>query len=828
MGAGITLIIGPGGCGKTHRLDGLADAHRGPVVRIQGAALERSTELGPLRALLEGEPLTHHEVAEQLLATLDQTTLLIVDDVHHLDELSVAAVSALAGRLPHLAVAHRPSARTDLASFDDTLIAHGTIERVAPLNETELGALLAEFTGRAVDGGHVSEVLEATGGVPGWAIAVAGSDRAALNGPVERELARAGPVALAVAQVATLAPRLPDDVLAVAAGVDTADVRLAFDDLASGGLLDPESGELWPAIRAASRALLTSARRRALHERLATAVIERGGEISDAAEHLLQSGATGASAADLYSRAGDEARFRDPAVALEWYGEATIAGGLPVAGMVGEIEAAAFAGQPMLSQPTPGDLTPEDRVRLIAVRAADEARDGRPGRAAELFDTLATGATTTATAGARPSLTVDTARLLAATMHAAAQPPNAGVGMSDVEPPSDPLDSAADMAHRLTLACRLHADDPASSATRFSDAADALERLEPTFVLPDSPHAIGALHLAAVGDHPGAELLLGRAERAAPGGPMLAARHHLLRAWVQLRAGRYELPVDVIRDPPHHVDPRDRLVFASIVAGIARRNGDIGRLREAWITAEPLLLAGTADLFHLEVIGELVLAAARMRQLERAQPVLERLAGLAGGENAGAWAVPHAWLLVQLGVETDDAEAVAAAAAVMRSVASDRPHDHALLAATDTWSTILSGRTDAGFVDQVEQAANMLAERTLPWEASRLAGQAAVRVTDASVARRLLEQARLHHRAAEGTESAAVSDAGLSERELEIARYVVDGLTHREVGAQLYISPKTVEHHVSKIRRKVQAGSRAEMLAILRDLVPSTEGKQAG
>ena len=59
----------------------------------------------------------------------------------------------------------------------------------------------------------------------------------------------------------------------------------------------------------------------------------------------------------------------------------------------------------------------------------------------------------------------------------------------------------------------------------------------------------------------------------------------------------------------------------------------------------------------------------------------------------------------------------------------------------------------------------------------------------------------------------------LSDRELEIARGVVDGLTHKEIGAQLYISPKTVEHHVARIRRKVQAGSRAEMLAILRDLV---------
>ena len=49
-----------------------------------------------------------------------------------------------------------------------------------------------------------------------------------------------------------------------------------------------------------------------------------------------------------------------------------------------------------------------------------------------------------------------------------------------------------------------------------------------------------------------------------------------------------------------------------------------------------------------------------------------------------------------------------------------------------------------------------------------------------------------------------------------VAQYIVDGLTHKEIGAQLYISPKTVEHHVAKIRQKLGASTRAEMLAALR------------
>jgi DNA-binding CsgD family transcriptional regulator len=48
---------------------------------------------------------------------------------------------------------------------------------------------------------------------------------------------------------------------------------------------------------------------------------------------------------------------------------------------------------------------------------------------------------------------------------------------------------------------------------------------------------------------------------------------------------------------------------------------------------------------------------------------------------------------------------------------------------------------------------------------------------------------------------------------------VLAGSTHREIGAQLYISPKTVEHHVARIRSKLGANTRAELLAMLREML---------
>ncbi|MBO0847759.1 MAG: helix-turn-helix transcriptional regulator, partial [Nocardioides sp.] len=109
----------------------------------------------------------------------------------------------------------------------------------------------------------------------------------------------------------------------------------------------------------------------------------------------------------------------------------------------------------------------------------------------------------------------------------------------------------------------------------------------------------------------------------------------------------------------------------------------------------------------------------------------------------------------------------------------------------------------------------------LPWEASRLAGQAAIRTADAPLARRLLELARDLSSAEVATPDATADGkpAGLSEREVEVARLVLAGATYREIGARLFISPKTVEHHIARIRTKVGATTRAEFVAALRELL---------
>jgi DNA-binding CsgD family transcriptional regulator len=66
---------------------------------------------------------------------------------------------------------------------------------------------------------------------------------------------------------------------------------------------------------------------------------------------------------------------------------------------------------------------------------------------------------------------------------------------------------------------------------------------------------------------------------------------------------------------------------------------------------------------------------------------------------------------------------------------------------------------------------------------------------------------RTWHRAAAGLP--------LTKREQEIAGFVADGTTNREIARRLFLSPKTVERHVSNVLRKVGVRNRAELASRL-------------
>jgi len=53
----------------------------------------------------------------------------------------------------------------------------------------------------------------------------------------------------------------------------------------------------------------------------------------------------------------------------------------------------------------------------------------------------------------------------------------------------------------------------------------------------------------------------------------------------------------------------------------------------------------------------------------------------------------------------------------------------------------------------------------------------------------------------------------LTEREREVLRLLAEGLSNQQIADRLFLSKRTVEHHVGNILAKVGVASRAEALA---------------
>ena len=145
----------------------------------------------------------------------------------------------------------------------------------------------------------------------------------------------------------------------------------------------------------------------------------------------------------------------------------------------------------------------------------------------------------------------------------------------------------------------------------------------------------------------------------------------------------------------------------------------------------------------------------------------------------------------------------------------------------EAWESVLAA-FDYGFVYETARARWRLAESLAEagrredaqreWErAAKVAadlGAAPLRAALDDLARR----ARLGHGPAPGWAGGRPGKlAGLTSREREVLRLIVAGRSNREIGATLFIAPKTASVHVSNILAKLGAASRTEAAAIAHD-----------
>jgi DNA-binding CsgD family transcriptional regulator len=55
----------------------------------------------------------------------------------------------------------------------------------------------------------------------------------------------------------------------------------------------------------------------------------------------------------------------------------------------------------------------------------------------------------------------------------------------------------------------------------------------------------------------------------------------------------------------------------------------------------------------------------------------------------------------------------------------------------------------------------------------------------------------------------------LTPQELQVSLAAANGLTNKEIGARLFLSPKTVEFHLSRAYRKLDVNSRVELARLI-------------
>lgn len=336
-----------------------------------------------------------------------------------------------------------------------------------------------------------------------------------------------------------------------------------------------------------------------------------------------------------------------------------------------------------------------------------------------------------------------------------------------------------------------------------------------------SPAAIGALVALGSGDARTARAWAVNALGTNASGDGEQRNHRLIAALAGIALNEFSEALDLVREGPDHDWPRrDRLLLAAIDASIARRSGDTTRLRSAWQQCEPLIVGQPVSWLLFDPLLEVLCAGARLGDTRRVDPVVAQLADqLRRLPSSGPGDATALWLDLHLAISADDWQSVTNVAQQLGRLVTIDPRSSARSAAARAWGGVAEVRATGASIDLgiVDDAVSRLVAVDDAWEASRLLGQAALDHEDAGIARTLLERAR--QLVTDPVETAdALLAAGLSEREAEVARLVSEGRTYKDIGAQLFISAKTVEHHVARIRQRLGAGSRAEMLATIREM----------
>ena len=396
-------------------------------------------------------------------------------------------------------------------------------------------------------------------------------------------------------------------------------------------------------------------------------------------------------------------------------------------------------------------------------------------------------------------------------------------------PGSGPPTSTARAARSLAEGLLMTLDQPYSTA-----AARLGQSLGPAagtdVAMPDSAAALTTLAALHAGDVVRARAVIGRAVELTDGDVVFGPRHRLLRAWVRMQDGQLgaagaDLEAVAAGAALHR---REALWLSTLRAALARRAGDAGALLQHWFSAMEELAEYSVDLYALLPLGELWICAERLHHSDRIHYAVDQgFAVLRALGDPPAWSLPLHWAGVHAAIHAGSPAAMAPHGQALAGAAAHSGFATTLATAGRAWLRVLARQVDP---DEVSAAARGLATYGLTWDATRLAGEAALQADDARASGAMLQIARdlklatdlpeePGRPAAPGNRPPPPGQSPLSEREREVAELLLLGMPYRDIGAQLFISAKTVEHHVARIRRRLGAESRSEMLSMLRAIL---------
>jgi DNA-binding NarL/FixJ family response regulator len=278
----------------------------------------------------------------------------------------------------------------------------------------------------------------------------------------------------------------------------------------------------------------------------------------------------------------------------------------------------------------------------------------------------------------------------------------------------------------------------------------------------------------------------------------------LNRSFAAVQLGELELAVATAEESvelTRQIDDRFVTTYAGIILAIARlESGHPAQGAELFVSSGggpglPLVPGGWRAKY-LELLTRCWLAVGRREEAEGAAAYARKTAESTGLGTAMAWAERAAAALAL--------DAGEPAAAAERALASAAAADEARAPVEAAVARILAGRAlaELGELDR--------ATAELEGAAAALEACGALRWRQ-EADRELRKLGRpLHRRTRPGKADGTGVDT-LTERELELARLVVDRRTNPEIAATLFLSQKTVETHLRNMFRKLGVSSRVEL-----------------